>query len=949
MKNLQGRQACIGSFITALTLCLGAASARAADVYNVANHQLTSPSLSICNVTYSNMVMTIGAVTGGPVGNAPNSAADSFNPGYNELIVPAVSVGAKTFFNVIASVSGLVSIGSVTGADTYDGTHLTIPSVQVGAAIYNTTVVRVGTIVSVGGGMPKGIRDLYNIESGRLFIPVVVDSVHGRTYTNLTVTVASIVSLGSQLAAPPSCGSLPALTAGQVNRAAASVQTYYQSLTHGSQSVDIVTVAGYMVQSGLFSTAQTVPGGIAATMPDGTTFSEFADRIEDFCSTPSLGSTGLTCASGATGGAGSPGGNPDATVGPSNPHEIAFLVNMSGDPAFDPSIQTLFAGALQNAGFTAPNFGVDVLDVTLDNIASLGSDHPLDLLHIATHGLVYSSSPSPLYHWLSDTPVTDVNNATYASDVQKNRVHYGAILYNPIVATAGVPGNGNAAFYTFTPAFLANHVKLNSGAILDNESSYAQLSGLSSTMASTFPYVLGYYLGWDDAMNARDANQTEAFLFDRLLGEANTTELATLVTQRTPQQRPFPLTDVLFAMRFEVRSPVTWTAQPTNSYLLGAPSGGNTRKNVNFVASPVGSPKPVPIDYALPSISNMYVTEASTGGTLTVVGTFPSTAGKGQIADTSGTYPLSPSSWTPTQIQFPLPPGGNGAAGLVTVFSADGIPSNPVPLTEWKGQLTVTVNPVLSNMNGIQGSGGGSVTAVNTFDFRADVHPVVTAIDTAPVPQNFAVLGELGDSTMSLTAADVSFKSSNGAKSAQWTLAQPPSVLTPSYTAPTLSPGSFIFAPNVAANEPATCNSGVPGPQSSGPTTVFCPYGGAWASAALVCSDNGGGLCKTSSEDFAGYYGYPPWVAVNPADFDGVLVFTLNPVSYAVTFTSQSATLIVNNYSSSEDHETITLSATIQQPLYAPGATTPAVIGPPASVTISGNPAARPAEPWSAN
>ena len=238
---------------------------------------------------------------------------------------------------------------------------------------------------------------------------------------------------------------------------------------------------------------------------------------------------------------------------------------------------------------------------------------------------------------------------------------------------------------------------------------------------------------------------------------------------------------------------------------------------------------------------------------------------------------------------------------------------------------------VLSNMNGIQGSGGGTVTAVNNLDFRADVHPVVTAIDTPPQPQNFVFSGVMGDSTMSLKSVSVSFKSADGTKSAQWSLAQPVATLTPGYQPPGLTPGNFILTPNAVANEPSSCNSGIPGPQASGPTTVFCPYGGAYAAAALSCGDNGAALCQSATQEFAGYYGYPPWVAVNPADNDGVLVFTLDPATYAVTFTSTPATLIVNNYFSQNDHESITLSATIQPPLYAPTATTPAVFASPAA------------------
>jgi len=924
---------------TALVLCLGIASAHAADTYNVSNHQLTSPSLTICNATYSDIVLTIAGVASGPTGTTANGSADTFNPAYNLLTVPEVSLGGKDYFNVVASVSGLVSVSSVSGADIYDGQNLDIAAVQVGGTVYTGTVIKVGSIVSVGGGLPKGVRDLYNVENGQLFIPAVQDTVNGKVYTNITVTVASILSIGAG-GNPPACGAggtMSALTAAQVNAAATAVETYYQSLPHSSVASDLTGVAGYMVQSGLFLSAQVTPGGISSTLPDGMDFLEFTDHIED----PGFASGVAISPASQHPGPDRPQVSPSGATVPfplsaPNSHEIAFLVNMNEPTTFSQDLAGVLGTAWQHAGFMAPDFGVDVLDVTLDNIVALGSGHPFDLLKIDTHGMVFTSSnPAGTlqYNWASTTPITDANTQKYATEFTRHWVHYAGFLVDPTTGNLGARGSH---FYSFSPEFLTNDAKFNPGAIVDNQACYGQNSLIAASVQSTLKDArVGQYMGWTFAVRSSDSDQSDAFLYDRLLGEANTASLNAWVVQRSPVQRAFPLSDVLTAMGAEVRNPVLWPGgfYATDTYLQGCyGENGQSCTATLFGPAPIAF---VPttldattagglVEYSLPSISSMSVQETLSGGTLTINGTFPATAGKAQITDVGGVHPLTPSSWTATAVQVPLPPGGNGASGLVQVFSADGIPSNPVPLTEWKGPLTVTVDPVLSNMNGITGTGGGTITATNNLDFRADVHPVVTTIDTAPQPQNFAISGLMGDSTMTLTSATLSF-SGNG-KSAQWSLADPGAVIPPSYAPPTPSANTFVFAPNSTADEPATCNTGVPGPQSSGPTTVFCPYGGVYAAAALLCSDNGGGLCKAPQQDFEGYYGYPAWVAGLPNEYDGLLVFTLNPTTYAVTFSTTPASLVVDYYFSTDVNETVTLAATIQPPLYAPTAATPAVV-----------------------
>ena len=176
------------------------------DVYAPLYHQLTIPSLRIGYATYSNVVLTIGSVLSGPSGTTPNGTQDSYNPANNELTVQAVKVGSTTYYNVVCTVAHLVSIGSVSGADTFYGTRLTIPYVQVGAKVYHNVVLSVtpttATVAAVNGGMPSVSLDQYNASAGKLTVPAV--QFGSKVYTNVILNAqpSDVLSVGAPAAVP---------------------------------------------------------------------------------------------------------------------------------------------------------------------------------------------------------------------------------------------------------------------------------------------------------------------------------------------------------------------------------------------------------------------------------------------------------------------------------------------------------------------------------------------------------------------------------------------------------------------------------------------------------------------------------------------------------------------------------------------------------------------------
>ncbi len=163
-----------------------------ADTYSAG--QLSMPLLQIGGALYSDVIVTVGTIVTGPTDTLPYFSVDSYDPANNHLTVPVVMVGSATYYNVVVTVAGVVSMrGTVSGADMYSGGDLTIPAVQVGAGVYSATIT-VGSIVHVAGGMPNAYEDTYNPAKGQVSIPAVL--ANGKIYTNVTITVGSIISAG---------------------------------------------------------------------------------------------------------------------------------------------------------------------------------------------------------------------------------------------------------------------------------------------------------------------------------------------------------------------------------------------------------------------------------------------------------------------------------------------------------------------------------------------------------------------------------------------------------------------------------------------------------------------------------------------------------------------------------------------------------------------------------
>jgi hypothetical protein len=162
-----------------------------ADTYSAG--RLTMPTLVIGNVTYSNVVVTVGGILSGPAGTAPIGTVDTYNPANGQLTVQSVTLGGNTLYNVVVSVSGLVSVGSVSGADTYDG-HTVTSAVYLYFTTYMTHVAFTPTgAPTIGGGMPTALYD--STSGGVLSIPVLEYA--GHVFTNISVPATEGAAVAS--------------------------------------------------------------------------------------------------------------------------------------------------------------------------------------------------------------------------------------------------------------------------------------------------------------------------------------------------------------------------------------------------------------------------------------------------------------------------------------------------------------------------------------------------------------------------------------------------------------------------------------------------------------------------------------------------------------------------------------------------------------------------------
>ncbi len=720
---------------------------------------------------------------------------------------------------------------------------------------------------------------------------------------------------GGSTVTPPGLKPTPVATAGStpvpgatpnvaaVTAGLQSAQTYFATLPHQNLQTDLGALAAQMVSSKAFTSATVTDGGITAVAADGTATLVFADHPETLGYSTSAASRRIAalypCATETP--------SPSSSVSAPTAHEVALLVNGSDICAFAPQRQRAFGAAFRSVGSASgAEYNVDVLDMSLDSVLALNG-HQIDFLSIATHGMVYGrQSSNPYYALLSTTPFNSTTMLKYYDDYQAKNIF---VAWNLV----GSSEAGQLPKWAFTPAFLTAHLGFNSGAIVDNQSCNGQNPAIAAGVSSTLQAAgVGRYTGWTGSVDSQDADQTEAFIFDRMLGEQSPskTGLDQFAAQRKPPQRPFPFDDIAAIMATENRSGPFGTSSVTYAASL---------RSV-WLESRLASVEDPPVEYALPSIESMAMTsEGPTSGTLAISGRFPPAAGTVVIVDAGSAETLTPVTWTSSEITVSLPASGQFSKGLVQVFDANGVGSNIEPLTQWQGTLTYSESETLTRLNGNPGSGTGGFGLVFALTFRSDVHPVVPAIDASPEPQNLYFPQVEGNSTATITSLDGRFTASSGSP-------VPIAVFALSAVEPMtigalpLSRGSGTFNVGPAADQPAPCNDGEPGP-TSGAGNVFCPLFEYTSASVGSCN-----ATPESSNLCAGFDTFPVegGIGVSATNADpGVVQFTMDPSTYAITVSSAPGAF-TRQFGLGEWPATASLTGTIGAPVAAPDSATPA-------------------------
>jgi hypothetical protein len=302
--------------------------------------------------------------------------------------------------------------------------------------------------------------------------------------------------------ATPSSSSSTSVAA--VATALASVEAYYQTLPGTDPMSDVANVAAHMVSSGAFASATAGPGAISATLSDGTPVIVFTDRVADLLApSDTRRRNGIVV-----------GPPPGTSIGPATQHEVLFLVNELDSAAFTPANQQQFGQAFSNLAFKVPG------RKSTSRPSRSKTSSPSAARTRSTFSISRRTEP---WSAKAGRPAVLREHLEHA----RHRCLADAVRERSCRRTSDLrvraPKNKNISTFTtfaFTPAFLIEHATFNPGAIVDNESCFGQSPLIATAVETAFQLAgAGQYLGWTKPVAGPSADQTDAFIFDRMLGE----------------------------------------------------------------------------------------------------------------------------------------------------------------------------------------------------------------------------------------------------------------------------------------------------------------------------------------------------------------------------------------------------------------------------------------------
>jgi len=738
-------------------------------------------------------------------------------------------------------------------------------------------------------------------------------------------------------ATPSAQPSGTAFTPAQVIAALGSVQQHWNTLTLGSNpEAAIASLVAWIKTQPSFKDAGEEPGAVWATLADGQPAIFYVDRLADYAVaapaarrvSPTRPMVPLARARALRQDAGPTSG------------QVLFLVNALDTVAFTPSRQADFAIAFANAGYPGV---LSASSVTLENIVAAGSK-PTAYFDIATHGgngfNVYAQRD--LYTLSSDTAVTADNYYQYHPEIRAAHLEYSLALLDPDT-DRNLPQS--IPVYAFTSAWLTQHMKFAPGAVFVNTSCFgANVYPAGKAFVSDLNAAgVGFYAGWTKSVDDLDADETDAYLIDRLLGEQipSLNDLPKYVLQDSPPERPFQVNDILLELPKKPRdnpirngSDLTYdldtSTQPkdldTNSSKQPIADGASAK----FTYIGYGTAQVVPL--VPPTIAFVNVDEAAAPEpTLTISGEFSQAEGDAYITESNlpAAVALPILSWSPEQITVQLPPSAPQSGNIVV--GELGVPSNLVPLTKWSGVYSLTRNYALSG----DGSGSFSYSSTLNVDLRGDVHFWYQSVDGEIQVLDFEAV-PMRSSTGTMTAKSGSYAGTASGGS------EPPLMTTfASKGAVTLTPTATITATNgtldnyfgiqASAMDSAAgpgCNRGSAFDFGDPDFAHYCTSIQAAASDIATCSDNRqGSSCQGNAANALPMYGTFDTVGMYGSDAVASFELELTPdyaidVHFSPPQDPNADGVFLGSFPSVA---TTTWSATFGSPSFPPTGNTPAL------------------------
>ena len=394
----------------------------------------------------------------------------------------------------------------------------------------------------------------------------------------------------------------------------------------------------------------------------------------------------------------------------------AVVTNFDGGGAVAAAVRQL----LSDAGYQVLGLGASLSD--MQQYTNLGA------LYLDTHGVQYqqfslnvepdgkkSLSPGSLVYGLQTS--TEINLTSLES-------HKASLNNGELILSLGDESSGRKVKFAITEKFIAKYWSFDQAVVIIHAcfgGVVAFKPGVECNGSACFtagdtgvlnPGVLrsamlskgaSAVISFDNYTNANYARPSIVFLLDRLLGQNSVNPIP------NPKARPFPLDQVRTAMG---EQKLLNFNLPTMT-LFGVEIGG---RNVNLTFDTNDTAAGL-----APTVERVTVIDDQNQpqGEVKIKGKFPANQGQVTIDNLAATI----KSWNETEIVVSTPFKDQGAAGDLIVKGPGNVESNPVPITEWRGNIKFKTIPHLGSLQ---------ATADIDLHFRADLHKARTTLDATP-------------------------------------------------------------------------------------------------------------------------------------------------------------------------------------------------------------------------